>query len=73
MLDLDVEISRQSSGLSKKIHFSSDFENKRLYYSGYNKSHLNELAQNEFSKDTDVIYSSYRSPVNINVFYVGKY
>ena len=55
------------------LHFSSDFENKRLYYSGYNKSHLNKLVQNEFSKDADVIYSSYRSPVNINVFYDGKY
>ena len=55
------------------LHFSSDFLNKKVSYSGYNKRAVNKKAQNEFSKDADVIYSSYRSPVNINVFYSGKY
>ena len=47
--------------------------NKQVSYSGYNKSAVNKVAQNEFGKDADVIYSSYISPVNINVFYGGKY
>ena len=31
------------------------------------------MAQNGFGKDADVVYSSYTSPVNINVFYGCKY
>ena len=55
------------------LHFSSDFLNKQVSYSGCTNGAVNKVAQNEFGKDADVIYSSYRSPVNINVFYSGKY
>ena len=55
------------------LHFSSDLVNKQISYSGYSKSAVDKVAQNEFGKDADVIYSSYRSPVNISVFYGGKY
>ena len=47
--------------------------NKQISYLGCNKGAVNKVAQNEFGKDADVIYSSYISPVNINVFYGGKY
>ena len=57
----------------KTLHFSSDLVNKQVSYSGYNKNAVDKVAQNEFGKDADVIYSSYRSPVNINIFYSGKY
>ena len=57
----------------KTLHFSSDLVNKQVSYSGYNKNAVDKVAQNEFGKDADVIYSSYRSPVNITVFYSGKY
>ena len=57
----------------KTLHFSSDLVNKQVSYSGYNKNAVDKVAQNEFGKDADVIYSSYRSPVNISVFYSGKY
>ena len=57
----------------KTLHFSSDLVNKQVSYSGYNKNAVDKVAQNEFGKDADVIYSSYRSPVNISVFDGGKY
>ena len=57
----------------RTLHFSSDFVNKQVSYSGYNKNAVDKVAQNEFGKDADVIYSSYRSRVNISVFYGGKY
>ena len=55
------------------LHFSSISVNKQVSYAGYKKDAVNKVAQNEFGKDADVVYSSYRSPVNINVFYRGKY
>ena len=55
------------------LYFFSDSVNKQVTYSGYNKGAANKVAQNEFGKDADVIYSSYRSPVNINVLHDGKY
>ena len=55
------------------LHFFFNLANKQVSYSGYSKSAVNKVAQNEFGKDADVIYSSYISPVNINVFYGGKY
>ena len=55
------------------LHFSSISVNKRVSYAGYKKDAVNKVAQNEFGKDADVVYSSYTSPVNINVFYGGKY
>ena len=57
----------------KRLHFSSDLVNKQVSYSGFNKNAINKVAQNEFGKDADIIYSSYRSRVNISVFYGGKY
>ena len=57
----------------KTLHFSSDLVNKQVSYSRYNKNAVDKVAQNEFGKDADIIYSSYRSPVNIGVFYGGKY
>ena len=55
------------------LHFSSISVIKRVSYAGYKKDAVNKVAQNEFGKDADVVYSSYASPVNINVFYGGKY
>ena len=57
----------------RTLHFSSDLVNKQVSYSGYNKNAVDKVARNEFGKDADVIYSSYRSRVNILVFYGGKY
>ena len=54
------------------LHFSSNLVNKQVSYSGYNKSAANKIAQNEFGKDA-VIYSLIISPVNIIIFYGGKY
>ena len=56
-----------------RVHFSSDLVNKQVSYSGYKKSAVDKVAQTEFGKNADLIYSSYRSPVNISVFYGGKY
>ena len=47
--------------------------NKQVSYAGFNKQAVNEVAQNKFGKDADVVYSSHVSPININVFYGGKY
>ena len=44
-----------------------------MSYAGYDRNAVNKVAQKEFGKDADVVYSSYRSPVNITVFYGGKY
>ena len=55
------------------LRFSSNLVNKQVSYSGYNKDAVNKVAQNEFGKDADVIYSSHRSPILINVLYSGKY
>ena len=55
------------------LHFFSNSVNKRVSYAGYKRDAVNKVAQNEFGKDADVVYSSYASPVNINVFYSSKY
>ena len=55
------------------LYFSSNLVNKQVSYSGYNKNAVNIVAQKEFGRNADVIYSSYRSPVNISVFCRGKY
>ena len=55
------------------LHFSSNSVNKRVSYAGYKRDAVNKVAQNEFGKDANFVYSSYASPVNINVFYSGKY
>ena len=54
------------------LHFSSNSVNKRVSYAGYDRNAVNKVAQKEFGRDADVVYSSYRSPVNITVFYGGK-
>ena len=56
-----------------RLLFFSNSVNKQVTYLGYNKGAVNKVAQNEFGKDADVVYSSYRSPVNINVLHDGKY
>ena len=56
-----------------RIYFPSNFVRKQVYYQGYNKDAVNKMAQNEFGKKANVIYSSSRSPVDISVFYYGKY
>ena len=54
------------------LQFSSEFFNKQIFYSGFDESDVNEVSQNEFGKDADVIYSSFTSPVNISIIYDGK-
>ena len=56
-----------------RLHFPSNLVNKQVSYSGHNKSAVNKVAQNEFGKDADIIYFSVISPININIFYGGKY
>ena len=46
--------------------------NKQIFYSENIKGVVNNVAQNDFGKDADVIYSSYMSPVNFNIFKVGN-
>ena len=46
---------------------------KQNPYEGYNKDAVNKIAQNEFDKKPNVIYSSSTSPVDISIFYQGKY
>ena len=56
-----------------QLYFSSNLGHKRISYAGYNRDAVNKVAKNEFGKEANVIYSSYRSPVNISVFFSGKY
>ena len=55
------------------LYFSSDFVHKQVRYAGYTKFAVNKVAQNEFGKTANVIYSLYTSPVDISAFYYGKY
>ena len=55
------------------LHFSSNSVNKRVSYAGYDRNAVNKVAQKEFGKDADIVYSSYTSPENITIFYGGKY
>ena len=55
------------------IYFPSNFLRKQVFYQGYNKDAVIKMAQNEFGKKANVIYSSSTSPVDISVFYYGKY
>lgn len=55
------------------LHFLANLVNTQVSYGIFNRQAVNEVAQNEFGKDADFIYSSHVSPVNINVFYGGKY
>ena len=55
------------------ISFLSNSVNKQVSYAGYKKDAVNEVAQNEFGKNADVVCSSYTSPVTIDVSYDGKY
>lgn len=56
-----------------RLYFSSNFVDKKVSYAGYNKEAVNKVAQNEFGKKANVIYSSYKSPIDISVFYYGKF
>ena len=51
------------------LHFLANLVNTQVSYGIFNRQAVNEVAQNEFGKDADFIYSSHVSPVNINVFY----
>ena len=55
------------------LYFSSNLIHKRISYAGYNKGAINKVSKNEFGKEADVIYSSFKSPADISVFYYGKY
>ena len=55
------------------LQFFSNSVNNQVPYAGYKKDAVNEVAQNEFGRNADVVYCSYTSPVNINVFHDGKY
>ena len=55
------------------LYFSTNLVHKRVSYAGYDSAAVNKLAKNEFGKEADVIFSSFTSPVDINVFYYGKY
>ena len=55
------------------LYFSSNFVHKHVPYAGYTKYAVNKVAQNEFGKKANVIYSLYTSPADINSFYYGKY
>ena len=55
------------------LYFSSNLIHKRISYAGYNKGAVNKVSKNEFGKEADVIYSSFKSPADISVFYYGKY
>ena len=55
------------------LYFPSNFARKEFRYSGYKKDAVNNVALDEFGKKANVIYSSHRSPVDINVFYYGRY
>ena len=55
------------------LYFSSDFVHKHVHYAGFTKFAVNRVAQKEFGKTANVIYSLYTSPVDISAFYYGKY
>ena len=55
------------------LYFASNFVRKQFSYSGYKKDDVNKVALDEFGKKANVIYSSGTSPVDISVFYYGKY
>ena len=55
------------------LEFSSNVVHKQVPYAGYDKGAVNEVAQNEFGRKANVIYSSYILPVDISIFYHGKF
>ena len=54
------------------LYFSSNLIDKRISYAGYPKGTVNKVSTNEFGKEADVIYSSFKSPVDIGVLYYGN-
>ena len=50
-------------------YFSCSFVHKHTPYAEYNKEAVNKVAQTEFGKKANVIYSLCTSPVDISVFY----
>lgn len=55
------------------LDFTSNLVHKRISYAGYEKGDVNKVAKKEFGREADVVYSSFKSPGNISVFYSGKY
>ena len=49
------------------LHFQANAVTKRLSYAGYQKTSANKVAQTEFGKAPNLVLSSYKSPVQINV------
>ena len=56
-----------------QLFFSSNLVHKQISYAGYNRAAVNKVAKSEFGEEANVIFSSYESPVDISVFYYGKY
>ena len=55
------------------LYFSPNLVHKRISYAGKDSSAVNKVAQNEFGKEANDIYTSDTSPVNVSVSYFGKY
>ena len=55
------------------LYFSSNVVHNHVPYAGDRKDAVNTMAVNEFSKEANVICSSQASPIDISVFYTGKY
>ena len=55
------------------LYFSSNSVIKKVFYEGSGRDAVKNVAKNEFFKDADVIYSSYKSLINIRIFHDGKY
>ena len=55
------------------LQFSSNVVDTRVPNAGDRKDAVNTLTINEFGKEANVIYSSQTSPIDMSVFYNGKY
>lgn len=55
------------------LYFSSNSVIKKVFYEGSGRDAVKNVAKNEFFKDADVIYSSYKSLINIRIFHDGNY
>ena len=54
------------------LYFSSNLIHKWISYAGYHNGTVNKVSKNEFGKEADVIYSSFKSPVDIGVLSYGN-
>ena len=58
---------------ARLLQFSSNSVIKRVSYVGYSKYAIRKIAQKEFDKNKDVVYSAYKAPSDIIIYYRGKY